>query len=147
MLIEAGADPKLREPDGFNAVLAVTAGPEIPPLVVVDRERPAEPDAVAALTFLLDSGVDVTAADAFFGATALHTAAKRGYPEVVRLLAARGADLNATDRGGNTPLDYALGRSPAMFGAPPQSPAAAAVLRELGAREGTPIRPAAAAAR
>jgi ankyrin repeat protein len=71
-----------------------------------------------------------------FGATALHTAAKRGYVEVVRYLAAHGANLDATDRLGNTPLDYALGRSPAMFGAPPESPAAATALRELGAGEG-----------
>lgn len=135
LLVGAGADPRRAEPDGFNAVLAVAAGPEIPPLTVVDRERPAEPDALVALEFLLAQGVDVNAADAF-GATALHTAAKRGYVEVVRFLAAHGANLNAADRGGRTALDYALGRSPAMFGPPPASPAAAAALRELGAREG-----------
>jgi len=135
LLAAAGADPKQAEPDGFNTVLAVTAGPEIPPLTVVDRERPAEPDAVVALEYLLEQGVDVNGVDGF-GATALHTAAKRGYVEVVRFLAAHGANLNAADRFGNTPLDYALGRSPAMFGAPPQSPAAAAALRELGAGEG-----------
>jgi ankyrin repeat protein len=146
LLIDAGADPKLPEPDGFTTVLAVTSGPEIPPLVVVDRERPAEPDAVVALEFLLGFGVDLEAGDAFFGATALHTAAKRGYVEVVRFLAARGANLNATDRGGRTPLDYALGRSPAMFGAPPESAPAAAALRELGAREGTPAPAATATA-
>lgn len=138
LLIEAGADPKQAEPDGFNTVVAVAAGPEIPPLTVVDRERPAEPDAVRALKFLLEQGVDVNAADGF-GATALHTAAKRGYDEVVKFLAGHGADLNAADRTGRTALDYALGRSPAMFGTPPQSPAAAAALRELGAKEGTPL--------
>ncbi|HZF29098.1 MAG TPA: ankyrin repeat domain-containing protein [Gammaproteobacteria bacterium] len=149
LLIGVGADPKLPEPDGFTTVLAVTSGPEIPPLVTVDRERPAEPEAVAALAFLVEHGVDVNAGDRMAGATALHTAAKRGYVEVVRFLAAHGADLNAADRGGRTPLDYALGRSPAMFGAPPESPAAAAALRELGAREGTPrtAPPSATAAR
>jgi len=144
LLVAAGADPARAEPDGFNAVLAVAAGPEIPPLTVVDRERPAEPDALVALEFLLERGVDANAADAF-GATALHTAAKRGYPEVIRFLAVRGAKLDATDRSGRTPLDYALGRSPAMFGPPPSSPAAAAVLRELGAPEGA-APPAATAA-
>ena len=145
LLIEAGADPTLREPDGLNAVLAVTAGPEIPPLTVVDRERPAEPDAIAALTFLLERGADVNATDGF-GVTALHTAAKRGFVEVLRFLAAHGAALDAADRGGRTPLDYALGRSPAMFGKPPESAAAAAALRELGAREGEPVTAPAAAA-
>jgi ankyrin repeat protein len=144
LLVAAGSDPKQAEPDGFNTVLAVTAGPEIPPLTVVDRERPAEPDALAALAFLLEHDVDVNAADGF-GATALHTAAKRGYVEVVRFLAGHGANLDAADRGGRTPLDYALGRSPAFFGPAPESPAAATALRELGAREGA-APPAAAAA-
>ena len=53
LLVEAGADPKLRESDGFNAVLAVTAGPEIPPLV--DR-RPR-----AAGRARRDRGADVPA--------------------------------------------------------------------------------------
>jgi ankyrin repeat protein len=144
LLVAGGADPKLAEPDGLNTVFAVTAGPEIPPLTVVDRERPAEPDAIVALEFLLEHGVDVNAADAF-GATALHTAAKRGFVHVVRFLAGHGADLNATDLGGRTPLDYALGRSPAFFGPPPESPTAAAALRALGAREGGPAAPASAA--
>jgi ankyrin repeat protein len=126
-------------------VLAVTSGPEIPPLTVVDRERPAEPDAIAALTFLLERGADVNAPDGF-GVTALHTAAKRGFVDVLRFLAAHGANLDAADRGGRTPLDYALGRSPAMFGKPPESAAAAAALRELGAHEGEPVKARAAAA-
>ncbi len=135
LLVAAGADPKLPEPDGFTTVMAVTSGPEIPPLVVTDRERPAEPDAVTALEYLLPHGADVNGADRM-GATALHTVAKRGYVEVLKYLAAHGANLNATDRTGATPLDYALGRSPVFFGVPPSSPPAAEALRALGAREG-----------
>jgi ankyrin repeat protein len=145
LLVGAGADPKQPEPDGTNTVIAVTLGPEIPALTVVERELPLEPDALAALAFLVEHGADVNATDGF-GATALHTAAKRGYVEVVRFLAARGAKLDAADRSGLTPLDYALGKSPAFFGPAPESPAAAAALRELGAREGKPIAPAATAA-
>jgi ankyrin repeat protein len=135
MLVDAGADPKRSEPDGLTPLVAVTAGPEIPPLVVVDRERPAEPDAIAAIDFLLTQGCDVNAADRF-GVTALHTVAKRGFVDVLRYLADHGAELDAADRAGRTPLDYALGRSPALFGAPPESAEAAAALRALGAREG-----------
>jgi ankyrin repeat protein len=83
LLVDAGADPKRPEPDGFTTLLAVTTGPEIPPLVVVDKERPAEPDALAAVEFLLARGVDANAADRM-GVTALHTAAKRGYVDVLR---------------------------------------------------------------
>jgi len=144
LLVDAGADPKAPEPDGLTALIAVTAGPEIPPLVVVDRERPEQSDAIAAIEYLLARGVDVNAADRF-GVTALHTVAKRGYVDVLRYLAAHGGDVNVADRTGRTPLDYALGRSPAMFGKPPESAAAAAALRELGAREGTIVAAPAAA--
>ena len=140
LLVAAGADPKRPEPDGLNTLIAVAAGPEVPPLVIVDKERPDEPDAIAAIEFLLAHGVEVNAADRF-GVTALHTVAKRGYVDVLRYLAAHGADVNAADKTGRTPLDYALGRSPALFGKPPESAAAAAALRELGAREGTIVAP------
>ncbi len=41
------------------------------------------------------------------GPAALHLAANRGYGEVVRLLIAKGADVNARDSSGSTPLDEA----------------------------------------
>jgi uncharacterized protein len=134
-MIAAGADPASAEPTGFNTVIAVTEGPEIPPLVEVDRERPDEPDAIAALEFLIGQGVDLNARGPQ-GVSAIHTAARRGFREVVRFLAANGADLNATDAGGRTPLDYALGRYQMMFGNPPVHEATAALLRELGGVEG-----------
>jgi ankyrin repeat protein len=48
---------------------------------------------------------------------------------VCTLLLARGADVNATDSGGHTPLDYT--RSPTVF----------AVLTRSGARAGRPLKP------
>ena len=136
LLIAAGADPKAREPGGLTTALAVAAGPEIPLLTVVDRERPAEPDAIAALRFLAEHGVDLNAGDRQ-GATPLHTLAKRGFTQVIAfLIGEAGADVNARDAQGRTPLDYALGRSPVLFGKPPESAAAAALLREHGGVEG-----------
>jgi ankyrin repeat protein len=135
ILVAAGADPLLPEPNGFTTLHAVASGPEIPPLTVVEREMPAEPDAIEAMRYLLERGMDIGSRDAS-GATALHIVAKRGFVSVAEFLIEQGAGLNAADSGGRTPLDYALGRSPVAFGVPPQSPEAAALLRGLGAREG-----------
>ena len=144
LLIEAGADPTLREPDGLNAVLAVTAGPEIPPLTVVDRERPAEPDAIAALKFLLERGADVNATDGSASprCTPLRNAVSSN---VLRFLAAHGAALDAADRGGRTPLDYALGRSPAFRQAARERGGRCGAARARRARREPVTAPAAAA--
>jgi ankyrin repeat protein len=136
LLIKAGADPSLHDEKrgGVSPLLAVMMGPELPQLIEADR-RPTEDEAIAALDFLLDHGVAPSVANSA-GATALHIAAQRNYPGVIRHMAERGADLNVADGQGYTPLDYALGNLPSRRG--PKAPsaevtAAAAVLRDLGA--------------
>ena len=57
----------------------------------------------------VDAGVDVNAADAA-GNTALHSAASRRLDTVVEFLAASGANLNAENDEGRTPLTLAAGR-------------------------------------
>jgi truncated hemoglobin YjbI/ankyrin repeat protein len=52
---------------------------------------------------LLRCGTDVTAR--YKGRTALHCAAKAGFAQVVETLIAHGADVNARDDAGRTPLD------------------------------------------
>jgi ankyrin repeat protein len=42
--------------------------------------------------------------------TALHGAAMKGFNPIVEFLVAHGAELNATDANGRTPLDLAMGR-------------------------------------
>jgi len=136
LLVEAGADPSLRDDKrgGITPLVAVMSGPELPQLIEADRQ-PSEEKAIAAIDFLMDHGVAPTVANDM-GSTALHIAALRNYPAVIKHMAGRGADLNVADREGLTPLDYALGRLPSrMRAAPPAGEsAAAAALRELGAR-------------
>jgi Ankyrin repeats (many copies) len=58
---------------------------------------------------MLDLGFPVGAHDGDDGATALHAAAYHGSADVVRLLLARGADLEARDATWDSPpLDWAL---------------------------------------
>ena len=134
VLIEGGADPSLHDDKrgGVTPLLAVLMGPELPSLIEADRQ-PSEEAAIAAVDFLLDRGVQPSVANDM-GTTALHMAALRAYPGVIRHMAGRGADLNVPDREGFTPLDYALGNLPKRLRAkPPADNAAAAALRELGA--------------
>ena len=136
LLVDAGADPSRRDDKrgGINALVAVTTGPEVPPLVETER-RPTEEDAIAAIDFLLDHGVDPNMANDA-GATAVHMAALRNYDGLLKHMATRGANLDVADRKGFTPLDYALGNSsPALRdrAAGVANQTTAAVLRGLGA--------------
>ena len=135
VLIDGGADPSLRDDKrgGITPLVAVLTGPELPSLIEAER-RPLEHDAVAAVDFLLDRGADAAMGNDA-GSTALHIAALRAYPGVIKRMAERGLDLNVADREGFTPLDYAVGNLPRGVRAkPPADNAAAAALRELGAR-------------
>jgi ankyrin repeat protein len=135
VLIDGGADPSLRDDKrgGITPLVAVLTGPELPSLIEAER-RPLEDDAIAAVDFLLDRGADPAIGNDA-GSTALHVAALRAYPGVIKRMAERGLDLNVADREGFTPLDYAVGNLPRGVRArPPADNAAAAALRELGAR-------------
>jgi ankyrin repeat protein len=135
VLIDGGADPSLRDDKrgGITPLVAVLTGPELPSLIEAER-RPLEDDAIAAVDFLLDRGADPAMGNDA-GSTALHIAALRAYPGVIKRMAERGLDLNVADREGFTPLDYSVGNLPrAVRARPPADNAAAAALRELGAR-------------
>ena len=67
-----------------------------------------EADALGALTLLLETPVDVNAANAN-GQTALHNAAARGSDPIVKLLIEKGAKLDVKDRLGRLPIDMARG--------------------------------------
>lgn len=90
---------------------------------------------------LLDLGVDVNAiyaeGDGYFGiaqnSTALHVAAWRARPAVVKLLIERGAFVNAPDGQGRTPLALAVRACVDSYWTHRRSPESVAVLLRAGA--------------
>jgi ankyrin repeat protein len=88
---------------------------------IVEPESRVLETVIAALTL----GSDLEAVNPT-GETALHIAAAQGYETVVRALAERGADLNARNARGQTPLGALVARKA-------QRPAMIELLRTLGA--------------
>jgi ankyrin repeat protein len=77
-LLDAGADPNAVNPEGETPLMAV-----------------ARTGNVEAAALLLDAGADVNAKELWGGQSALMWAAAQSQPEMVKLLAARGAYLDA----------------------------------------------------
>ena len=162
-LVAAGADPRLTTLERWSPVFERAggvgpphvAGGFIPPLVAAvrgpagrgrffntslrnpDRE---ERSVLTAVRVAIEFGADVNAAD-LQGDTALHGAAQRNFTSVVTLLAERGANLNARNDSGRSPLDLAKNgeASRARINDPTRWPSgnSAEVLRTLGATEET----------
>ena len=131
VLVAAGADPLLQN-DQQTTALMIAAG--------VGRRGYSplsERDALEAVKLCVELGIDVSAADVA-GETALHGTAYRGLSgsdTIIRFLVDQGADLNAKNEVGWTPLAIAEG---VYFGASDsRSDKMAALFRTLGA-EPTP---------
>ena len=111
-LLAAGADPQLKAKDGANPLM-VAAG------VGRVNERSGKEEearAVEAIKLALELGNDINAENAR-GRTAMHGAAGIGADSVIQFLAEKGANLDAKDRQGNTPLTVAAGKVPRGDGA------------------------------
>ena len=110
VLLDGGADPRLTQKDGTTvAMIATNARGQRVYAAAASVGTPAtEADALAALTLLLNTPLDVNAANAN-GQTALHNAAARGSDPIVKLLLEKGAKLDAKDRLGRLPIDMARG--------------------------------------
>jgi ankyrin repeat protein len=107
LLLELGADPKLPNFNNTTPLLAAAGVGTAEPL----EEAGEENEAVEAVKMLLDLGADINTVDDN-GDTAMHGAAYNGYPAVVKLLAARGADPQVwknPNKFGRTPLFIAEG--------------------------------------
>ena len=107
LLVELGADPKLPNQDGTTPLMAAAGIGTYSP----GEDAGAPPEALEAVKLALELGNDVNAVDKN-GNTAMHGAAFKQLPEVVKVLAAHGADVNVWNKknvSGWTPLRIAVG--------------------------------------
>lgn len=112
-LVSLGADPTLTNADGGTPLMAAAGlGSD-----ARQDEAGTEPEAVSVVEYLLSLHADVNAKDKN-GETAVHGAAYKSFPLVVRLLTERGAKVevwNVKNRSGWTPLLIAEGFRPGNF--------------------------------
>ncbi len=113
LLVELGADPLLPNKDGCTPLMAAAGIGTLAP----DEEAGTEPEALAAVEYLLSLKADVNTVDKN-GETAMHGAAYKSLPKMVQLLADKGAKIdvwNRKDKYGWTPLMIAEGFRPGNF--------------------------------
>ena len=113
LLLELGADPTLTNADDCPPLLAATGIGTIAP----GEEAGTEDEAIAAVELLLNLGADINAIDDN-GETAMHGAAYKSLPKMVRFLADRGANIsrwNTKNKYKWTPLLIAEGFRPGNF--------------------------------
>jgi ankyrin repeat protein len=107
LLVELGADARLPNSEGTTPLMAAAGvGCRAP-----GEEAGTEAEALEAVALTLKHGNDIDAVDQN-GETAMHGAAYKSFPQVVRLLANRGADIsvwNRPNKHGWTPLAIAEG--------------------------------------
>ncbi|MFO0923731.1 MAG: ankyrin repeat domain-containing protein [Pirellulales bacterium] len=126
LLIQLGADPLRSNDDGCTPILAM-AGVGT---VAVDEEPGTESEVLEGLAYLLSLGADLNHVDKN-KESAMHGAAYRAYPQVVRFLARKGLRIsswNHANRHGWTPMKIAEGSRP---GSVKPSPAVIEALREI----------------
>jgi uncharacterized protein len=131
VLLDHGADPEMQQKNHVTALmLAAGLGRG---LGTFADEYASEKEQFEAVKVLLDRHVNVAAANDA-GQTALHFAAL-SMDSVVDLLIMNGANLEAKDRQGRTPLDMASGKGgPGRAGAAAvPRPSTIALLHKLGA--------------
>lgn len=138
LLLEKGANAKATTRNGVSAIM-MAANVNAKEEDMTGRNK-TEKDVVESMKLLIASGGDVKSAEAQ-GRTAMHGAAQWGLTDVVKFLQSQGANVNAADRRGLTPLDHAEGRA-GGFGfdgkAGVTREATAKAIRELGGTEGKP---------
>jgi ankyrin repeat protein len=136
LLVALGADPKLTNNDGTTALMvAAGVGTSSP-----GEDPGTEPEVLEAVKAALESGLDINGVDKN-GETAMHGAAYKHVPSVVRFLASRASvDVwNRPNKKGWTPLKIAEGIQRGMNIV--SSPVTAAAIREVLAGVGATAAP------
>ena len=131
LLVRLGADPLLPNEDGTTGLM-VAAGVGI---WAVGESPGTNEDSLDAVRLMLELGDVITTVDAN-GDTALHGAVIRGSEPLVRFLVDRGADLEAVNEKGWTPLTIAEGVFYSNTGK--RWPEMETLLIELGAQRRAP---------
>ena len=145
LLLEYGADPNLPNLAGTTPVMAAAG------LDSTDADTrgwfhtaDVQERSIASLQALIDGGGEINGTGGRRGQSALHGAAFWGWNDVVRFLVENGADLAATDPGGMTPVDSAMGRAGGNSRGGQRIdvfPETAALLEELGGKPGVRTEP------
>lgn len=143
VLAGGGADTRLPMNDGATPLLAAAGMAIVAPtqderrgtnrrgLAIVDGGKiEPETQVLETVSTALSLGSDINGTNPA-GETALHVASTQGYDSVVKLLVERGADLNARNAKGLTPL----GALEARAGARTSRKSTIELLRSLGASE------------
>jgi uncharacterized protein len=125
-LAALGADPLLTNADNSTPLMAVAGLATRSP----GEDAGTESEVIEALQVALDLGADLNAVDNN-GETAMHAAAYKNLPKVVKFLASKGAKIevwNRPDKFGWTPLAIAVGY---RFGNFKPSPETEVAVREV----------------
>lgn len=141
LLLEHGALANLPNMNGDTPLMAAVGKGWIN--VPTRGANYTEDQALEVYALLRAAGADVRARTNF-NETALHSAALRGWHRIIRKLVEDGADPDAQDRNGLTPLDFAMVRIPKGFNEVHPTPRedTAALLKSLGAKLDHPDQPA-----
>jgi ankyrin len=112
MLLEKGANLSLSNNRGITPVMAAaglgSTDADTRGLYITED---VQQRSIESLKLLLAAGADINAKDGTRGLTPLHEAARWGWNDVVRFLVDHGADLQAKDNRGMTPVDSAMGKA------------------------------------
>lgn len=109
LLLEAGADPNLRDHEGKTPLVRLTSSPMGRFYLAGRWWYPTPADRKVTATLLLDAGADPSVEDGY-GRTAVHYAAGNGYLGVVEVIVDAGGDSEVVDERGRTPLERARER-------------------------------------